>query len=96
MQNVLWPFFGGRSAGDWKVNKEVLDVIGEMLARESNCSKAMDLVPRPGFRIDAGYIKRQLRDIARRVTSGDHSYYACQIAVSYKYKDRVKLASEGL
>jgi hypothetical protein len=78
------------------VNKEVLEVIGEMLINESNCSKAMDLVPRPSYRIDARYIKRQLRGIARRVASGDHSYYACQVAVAYKYKDRVKLASEGL
>ncbi len=94
-QQIL-VFFWGRSAGNWSVNKEVLDVIGDMLAKESNCSKAMDLVPRPGFRIDASYIKRQLREIARRVASGDHSYYACQVAVAYKCKDRVKLASEGL
>lgn len=91
-----WLFFWGRSAGDWKVNKEVLDVVGEILTKESHSSKAMDFVPRPGFKVDAGYIRRQLSGIARRLASGDHSYHACQVAIAYKYKDRVKLASEGL
>ena len=89
-------FFCGRSAEDWKVNKEVLEVLAEMLSKENNCSMAMDLVPRPAYRIDASYIKRELGNIARRVASGDHSYYACQVAAAFKYKDRVKLASEGL
>jgi hypothetical protein len=78
------------------VNKKVLDVFGEMLAKEGHCSKAMDLVPRPGFAVNASYIKRQLRSIARRVSSGGHSYHACKVAVAFKYKDRVKIASEGL
>ncbi len=92
----IMAFFWGKSAGNWKVNKKVLDILGEMLGNEGNCSKAMDLVPRPGFAVNVSYIKRQLNDIARRVSSGSHSYYACKVAVAFKYKDRVKFASEGL
>ena len=92
----IMAFFWGTSAGNWKVNKKVLELLGEMLAKEGNCSKAMDFVPRPSSSVNASYIKRQLKGIARRMSSGDQSYHACKVAVAFKYKDRVKIASEGL
>lgn len=92
----ILAYFWGQSAADWKVNKEVLDVLSEMLTCEGKCSKAMDLVPRPGFRINASYLRRQLAGIARRLAFDGRSYYACKVAVAYKYKERVKIASEGL
>lgn len=88
-------YFWGTSAGDWPINSKVLEVLGEMLGKDKNCSKAMDFVPRPGFPINASYIRRQLSGIARRITSGDHSYDACRLAIAYQYKGKVKAASMG-
>jgi hypothetical protein len=87
-------FFWGREADSWNINKRVLDLLGEMLSKSEHCSKAMDLVPRPGFPVDASYIKRQLRDIARRITSGDHSYEICKIFLSANYKSVIRIAAE--
>jgi hypothetical protein len=92
---AILTYFWGTSAGDWPINKGVLEVIGEMLSKDKNCSKAMDLVPRPGFAVNAGYIRSQLSGIARRITSGDHSYDACRLAIAYQYKGKVKAASMG-
>jgi hypothetical protein len=87
-------FFWGREAETWNVNKRVLDLLCEMLSRNEHCSKAMNLVPRAVFPIDARYIKRQLRDIARRITSGDHSDEICKIFLAANYKSVIRIASE--
>jgi hypothetical protein len=87
-------FFWGREAENWNINKQVLDLLGEMLGKSEHCSKAMDLVPRPGFPIDAKYIKSQLRGIARRIASGDHSYEICKIFLAANYKSIIRIASE--
>jgi hypothetical protein len=92
---TILAYFWGASAGDWPLNKRVLEVIGEMLSKDKNCSKAMDFVPRPGFAVNANYIRRQLGGIARRLASGDHSYEACKLAIAYAYKGKVKAASMG-
>lgn len=78
----------------WGINKRVLDLLGEMLSRNDHCSKALDLVPRPGFPVNASYIKRQLRDIARRITSDDHSYEICKTFLAANYKSVIRIASE--
>jgi hypothetical protein len=65
---MILVYFWGTSAGDWPVNRKVLEVLGEMLSKDKNCSRAMDFVPRPGFVINASHIRRQLSGIARRIT----------------------------
>lgn len=87
-------FFWGREAESWTVNERVLGLLGEMLSKSDHCAKAMDLVPRPGFPVNASYIKRQLRNIARRIASGDHSYEICKIFLSANYKSAIKIAGE--
>lgn len=87
-------FFWGREAENWDINKRVLDLLGEMLSKSEHCSKAMDLVPRPGFPVDARYIKSQLRSIARRITSGDHSYEICKTFLAANYKSVIRIAGE--
>ncbi len=87
-------YFWGREAEKWEINKRVLDLLGEMLSRNEHCSKALDFVPRPGFPVDASYIKKQLRDIARRITSGDHSYEICRTFLAANYKSAIRIAGE--
>jgi len=72
-------FFWGRDADGWRINKRVFELLGEMLGKSEHCTKAMDMVQRPGFPVDARYIKKQLRGIACRLTSGDHTYNMCKI-----------------
>jgi len=47
----------------------MLEVINNILSSSKACSKALNYVPRPGF-VDKGYLLRQLRGIARRMTEG--------------------------
>ncbi|OOG26468.1 hypothetical protein B1C78_04730 [Thioalkalivibrio denitrificans] len=92
---IVLAYFFGQEAADWPVNDRVIEKLGEMLMRENTCSAAMNLVPRPGL-VDKDYIKRQLSGIARRILAGDHAYHICKQAVSYGWKRRIQLASQGL
>jgi hypothetical protein len=87
-------FFWGREAENWNINKRVLDLLGEMLSRNKHISKEMDLVPKPGIPIDARYIKHQLRDIARRLASGDQRFEASKIFLAANYKSVMQKASK--
>ncbi len=91
---IIEGFFGAHVADQITINKVVLEVLGEMLASNERCSRLMDLVPRPsGFRPGLSYIRRQLRDLARRVASNDSSYLACQNIVAASYRTKLARAS---
>jgi hypothetical protein len=92
---TIMEYFFGQEAGNWRVNDRVMEKLAGMLTRERTCSRAMDLIPRPGF-VDQTYVRRQLAGTARRIRSGDHSYRICKEAVSYGWKRRIQLASQGL
>lgn len=87
-------FFWGRDAENWRVNTRVLELLGEMLGKSEHCAKAMDIVPRPGFPVDAKYIKKQLQGIARRLMSGDHTYDICRTFLAANYKSAIRIAGE--
>lgn len=88
-------YFFGIHAEFWPINDRVIDKVGEMLLKERQCAKVMDALPRPGA-VDKGYIKRQLRSIARRLAGGGHSYDVCRTAIKYGWERVVYLASQGL
>ncbi len=93
-RKILVYFFGIQAEG-WTINDRVIDLIGEMLFKERACSKVMDTVPRPGF-VDRNSVLRQLRGIAQRLASGDHSYAVCRMAIRSGWERVVRLASKGL
>lgn len=94
MRKKILVFFWGGEAEGWNINKRVLELLGEMLGKSEHCAKAMDTVPRPGFPVDARYIKKQLRGIARRLTSSDHTYNICKVFLAANYKSVIRIAGE--
>ncbi len=93
--SIVLVYFFGLHAESWNINENVIEKIGEMLWRDSNCTKVLDLLPRPGI-VDKGYVIRQLRGIARRLASADHSYDICKTAIKYGWERVVYMASEGI
>jgi len=91
---ILVAFFG-QSAANWSINDRVIELIGEMLTKNRKCAEAMDLVPRPGF-VDKNYIKRQLRNLAMRIVSGEKSYRICELFIAEGWKSKTYLASLGI
>jgi len=87
----------GQEASTWKMNTGTLSATGKMLAANRTCSKAIDVTPRPaGFMPDLSYLRRQLRDMARRAINHDGIYEACQYGGAYNWKQTIYLASEGM
>lgn len=62
---ILENIFGFQSASKWNMNDKVLEVVAQMFQGASTCSEAINYLPRPGI-VDKNYLRRQLRDIARR------------------------------
>ncbi len=87
-------YFFGIHAESWPINERVIDKIGEMLLKERQCAKVIDALPRPGT-LDKGYIKSQLRNNARRLAGGEHSYDVCRSAIKYGWERVVHPASQG-
>ena len=79
------------------MNDKVLEVVAQMFQAASSCSEAMNYVPRPGI-VDKGYLKRQLRNIARRAMNGKKDMYSiCSSTGSrIKWKTAIEIASQGL
>jgi hypothetical protein len=97
LRNILEKIFGFQDTSRWDMNERVLEVVSEMIKEAQQCSNAMNYVPRPSYVIDKGYLKRQLRDIARRATNGEREFYdICVKTARYKWKREIELASQGL
>ncbi len=90
-------FFGVHVADRVNIDDRVVKLIGEMLASNDECSRLMDMVPRPaGVKPGLAYVIGQLANIARRVTSGDGDYMICRYEIARQYKTRLLEASMGL
>lgn len=86
-------YFFGIQAENWTINTRVIELLGEMLNKERACTRVMDTLPRPGM-VDRNYILRQLRSIARRLASGDHSYQLCKLALRLGWERTIRIASQ--
>ena len=82
----------------WSINDRVAETLLEMSAQITNCSKVMDLVPRPmppGAR-PLQYISREARRGLMRQLKDDEAYITCIKAGSAGYRTRFEEASAGL
>ena len=99
LKKILIAFFG-EVAGTWNMNAKVLELTIEMLQRNEQCSKWIDVVPRPGVYVNADAVRQMIAAIAWRViqrqASGDQTYKLCQQFLSYHWERTIRLASEGL
>lgn len=97
LRNILEKIFGFQDASRWNMNERVLEVVAKMMKEAQQCSDAMNSVPRPSFVIDKGYLKRQLRDIARRAINGEREFYdICAKSTRYKWRSEIEMASQGI
>jgi len=94
-RTIIEGFYGATATSSIRINRRVVAVIGEMLTSDRRCAELMDLVPRPaGTAAGVNYIRRQLRNIARRIISNDSGYLACRnIVAAASYRTRLHEAS---
>lgn len=94
---ILEKVFGFQDTSHWNMNEQVLEVVGRMANEAQQCSTAMNDVPRPSYFIGKDFFKKQLRDIARRATSGENEFYdICAKSARYKWRFEIERASQGL
>lgn len=94
---ILESIFGFQDASRWNMNEKVLEVVAQMFQSASSCSEAINYLPRPGI-IEKNYLKRQLRDIARRAVNGKRDIYSiCSLTgTRIKWKPAIDIASQSL
>ncbi len=97
LKTVLRPLFGP-SVDTWDMNERMLELDGKLLSKSQECSRAMDLVPRPynGFGAKQ-YVKRELRRIARALVNGKRDLYVtCLRGAAYGMRQDFDMAGMGL
>lgn len=94
---ILENIFGFQTALKWQMNDKVLEVVAQMFQAASSCSEAMSYLPRSGI-VDKNYLKRQLRNIARRAVTDRRDMYSICLSTGsrIKWKTAIEIASQGL
>lgn len=82
----------------WSINDRVAETLLEMSSQIANCSKVMELIPRPmpsGAR-PLQYIGKEARSALMRQLKEDETYITCIKAGAVGYRTRFEEASAGL
>lgn len=98
IRTILGRVYPPEIVSRWSINDRVAETLLEMSAQVSNCSKVMDLVPRPmppGAR-PLQYISKEARRALMRELKNDESYITCIKAAAVGYRTRFEEASAGL
>ena len=98
IRKILSRVYSPEIAGRWVINDLMAETLLEMSSQLSNCSKLMDLVPRPlpsGSR-PLRYISREARKALIRQLKDDETYITCIIAGAAAYRSKFEAASLGL
>ncbi len=96
---VLRAFFNPAFAAKIKINDKVVGIVWEMVSSSQECTKVFNLVPKPpGFRPGSSYLASQFAAIAHRLLTQEDSSVSntCKAASSYRYSNRIQMASMGL
>lgn len=93
LRTIAVAFFG-EEASTWMMNDGMLEVITKVLNESRQCSAAMDYVPRPGI-VDRNYLRRQLVQLAKRLTTRDKDYYICRLAVQRSWRTEAQMVGMG-
>jgi hypothetical protein len=98
VRSILSRIYSPEIVSRWNINDRVAETLLEISAQVSNCSKVMDLVPRPmppGAR-PLQYISKEARRTLMRQLKDDESYMICIVAAAAAYRARFEEASAGL
>ncbi|WP_429885793.1 hypothetical protein [Geoalkalibacter halelectricus] len=94
---ILEKIFGFQNAHRWEMNESVLETVALMMNEAQKCSKALNHLPRPTYAADKDYLRRQLREIARRANNGEREFYdICAKTTRNKWRTEIERASQGL
>jgi len=96
---ILNSFFGSNFGVRININDKVVKLTWDMVSSSQQCSKLMDMVPRPsGFIPSSGYIVKQLTKLAKRIINSkdDEIYLICKKWSAYQYSRKIQMASNGL
>lgn len=97
LRRILEGFYSPNIVAEWEMNERVLKVLGEMLTATEQCSRLMDLVPRPtGYCPSLSCLRRKLIDIARRVRNNEGTYLICKSTMALKKRTDFEVAGQGL
>lgn len=94
---ILEKIFGFQNAHRWEMNASVLETVAIMMNEAQQCSKALNHLPRPSYPVDKNYLRRQLREIARRANNGERELYdICAKTSRNRWRSEIERASQGL
>jgi len=99
IKSILASFFNPAYAASIRINDNVVEVVWEMVSKSKECTKALNLVPRPaGFIPGASFVAMQLAKLGQRLLAHQDEDIAntCKSAASSAYSTRIRMASHGL
>ena len=97
LRKILVALFGQFNVENWGINYQTLEQLTEMISTTKACSRLIDLVPRPaGWMPGVAYIRRELRNIARRMVSNKGEYQMCINAAYLRYRRQFDLLGQGI
>jgi len=98
-REVLAKLYDPETVQDWNITRRMYDLLGQLIQKSANCTKAMHLVPRPMDIADpAKWAKRQVRQALIRYfqTPETEHYIVCMRAAAWGMRRHFDAAGMGL
>lgn len=101
-RKVLAAFYDENFAARFDtINEEVIEILGEMISRSSDCSEWMDYVPKPvtplGVKPGIKWSIRQVRKIGKALLNTNKKHkFTCVTAVGWGFRGQLERAALGL
>lgn len=98
VRDVLEKFYGS-AVENWRINYAVYELLGQLITRSKQCTRAMHLVPRPwDFSSPIKWAQKQVRQTIIRylkTPEGQH-YVICMKTAALGMRSDFEMASLGL
>jgi hypothetical protein len=78
------------------MNRELSQLITQMIREEKTCSSAIDYVPRPNVYLTPGDVLDEIKHIAKRIIGRPVTYALCRDTTAYKWREAAERAAAGL
>ncbi len=96
LRMALTAIYGPQNVDKWKMKYEMLEVLAGLVSKSRDCSKLIDMVPRPaGWMPGVSYIRRQLREMARRALTHRGVYELCANTSALALRSRFSTIGQG-
>lgn len=97
LKRILSVLYGDLNVDKWKIKYEMLAVLAELVSKSKECSMLMDMVPRPSGWVPAlGYVRKQLRNMARRALTHKGVYHSCAVTAALSFKSKFEIIGQGV